>query len=548
MVHAGALDAPARPLSWRLPQAGSRPLGLAAACVAGGTLCLLASAASIPQLATSAFAQGAPASPTETRRQLEQRQGALKSARQREEALAKDLAVIDADRQSLKRRLLETGQLIQKSEAKMTAIEGRLGELEAQEKIVRGSLDQRHGQIARLLGALQRMGRNPPPVMVTRRSDALQMVRSAMLLAAAFPELKGQALQLTGRLHELVRVMDDIRSESQRLKVETERLTEAQTKLAGLMEERRASLDQRHGELEEVRRAANEISSSVTDLNDLIAKLDKAVTEKTGLSAYEREIAAAPPPPAAPAAAPVAPPPAQSPPPPAADATAPPPVAPPPSAAKETPDKVPVRSVPTGPIIVTPDPAPGSMPAATKDTKVALNVPKPGEIIELKPSGAGQANPGRIKPAIPFHQAKGRLPPPAHGRTVLSFGEKTQYGGASKGIVLETRASAQITSPSDGWVVYAGEFRSYGQLLIINAGGGYHILLAGLSRIDVEPGQFVLAAEPVGTMGGIAASRETKDGAKSEANAPVLYVEFRKEGSPVDPSPWWASGPEKVQG
>ena len=61
-----------------------------------------------------------------------------------------------------------------------------------------------------------------------------------------------------------------------------------------------------------------------------------------------------------------------------------------------------------------------------------------------------------------------------------------------KGISLQTRGEARITAPADGWVVYAGEFRSYGKLLIINAGGGYHVLLAGMSRIDVSLGQFVL--------------------------------------------------------
>jgi septal ring factor EnvC (AmiA/AmiB activator) len=163
-------------------------------------------------------------------------------------------------------------------------------------------------------------------------------------------------------------------------------------------------------------------------------------------------------------------------------------------------------------------------------------------------------SPGRIKPAIAFPLAKSRLPLPAQGRRVLSFGEKTQYGGTSKGIVLETRSNAQVTSPCDGWIVYAGEFRSYGQLLIINAGGGYHVLVAGLSQIDVQPGQFVLTAEPVGTMSGAAkaapgmiegaAQVSTQDGAQS--SSPVLYVEFRKDGQPIDPDPWWVAGQQKV--
>jgi septal ring factor EnvC (AmiA/AmiB activator) len=163
--------------------------------------------------------------------------------------------------------------------------------------------------------------------------------------------------------------------------------------------------------------------------------------------------------------------------------------------------------------------------------------------VELSP-GTALGSPGRIKPEIAFADAKGRLTMPAQGRQVLGFGEKTQYGGQSKGLVLETRQGAQVTSPCDGWIVYAGEFRSYGQLLIINAGGGYHVLLAGLSQIDVQPGQFVLGAEPVGTMNGW--TQQAQPAATN--SAPVLYIEFRKDGTPIDPDPWWVQGHQKVQG
>ena len=105
----------------------------------------------------------------------------------------------------------------------------------------------------------------------------------------------------------------------------------------------------------------------------------------------------------------------------------------------------------------------------------------------------------------------------------------------------------QVTSPSDGWVVFSGNFRSYGQLLIINVGGGYHVLLAGLERISVELGQFVLTGEPVGVMG-----RDATLGhsfiASGPSDRPVLYVEFRKDGNSIDPTPWWASAEEKVRG
>jgi len=95
-------------------------------------------------------------------------------------------------------------------------------------------------------------------------------------------------------------------------------------------------------------------------------------------------------------------------------------------------------------------------------------------------------------------------------------------------------------------VVYAGPFRSYGKLLILNAGGGYHVLIAGMERISVDLGQFVLTGEPVASMG------SGPPGAAALAtgpNQPVLYVEFRKDGTPVDPSPWWAASEgEKVRG
>jgi septal ring factor EnvC (AmiA/AmiB activator) len=85
--------------------------------------------------------------------------------------------------------------------------------------------------------------------------------------------------------------------------------------------------------------------------------------------------------------------------------------------------------------------------------------------------------------------------------------------------------------------------------LILNAGGGYHVLLAGMDRISVDLGQFVLTGEPVGVMGSGAQTAATTAGLGTSAAPPVLYVEFRKDGLPVDPSPWWATNPsEKVRG
>lgn len=154
---------------------------------------------------------------------------------------------------------------------------------------------------------------------------------------------------------------------------------------------------------------------------------------------------------------------------------------------------------------------------------------------------------GRLSPAVAFAKARGSLPYPAQGAVLRHYGDLDATGDAAKGVSIQTLPQAQIIAPADGWVVYAGPFRSYGQLLILNVGDGYHVLLAGMDRTDVQLGQFVLAGEPVGAMGSKRfASAATMD---IESPRPVLYVEFREDGSSIDPDPWWsARSDEEVRG
>ncbi len=162
-----------------------------------------------------------------------------------------------------------------------------------------------------------------------------------------------------------------------------------------------------------------------------------------------------------------------------------------------------------------------------------------------RPTSLGRAD--RLTPAVAFSDARGLLPLPVHGTLLKGFGEDNGLGATTQGVTIATRPGAEVNSPNDGWVVYAGPFRSYGQLLIINAGSGYHVLLAGMERIDVQLGQFVLAGEPVAVM---PEQRLASAGAVAiGASQPALYIEFRKDGTPVDPAPWWAATiDEKVGG
>lgn len=156
-------------------------------------------------------------------------------------------------------------------------------------------------------------------------------------------------------------------------------------------------------------------------------------------------------------------------------------------------------------------------------------------------------DPARLAPKIAFADARGMLSLPVAGSRLRGFGDPDGAGGTFRGISLETRANALVSAPSDGWVVYAGPFRSFGQLLILNAGGGYYILLAGMQRIDVALNQFVLAGEPVAAMGETSEAAATTVGVGT--GQPVLYIEFRKDGVSIDPTPWWTkSQGEKVRG
>jgi murein hydrolase activator len=137
----------------------------------------------------------------------------------------------------------------------------------------------------------------------------------------------------------------------------------------------------------------------------------------------------------------------------------------------------------------------------------------------------------------PLDQLRGLLTLPANGELASRFGAADGSGGQHSGIHLETRPGSQVTSPCDGKIVFSGTFRGYGKMLIVAANGGYHVLLAGLSKVDGSVGQVVLAGEPVGRMG----AGQANGGER-------LYIEFRRNNVPVDPVPWFAALKHKVSG
>lgn len=393
---------------------------------------------------------------------LKQREGELQAAREAqrqsaetEAALKREIEQIGADRRKLNEALIETAAKLRGAESKIAATEARLRPLDANEQVIRKSLEGRRAVIGEVLAALQRIGHRPPPALIASPEDALQSVRTAMVLGAVLPEMRQQVDALAHDLTGLVAVRRQIAAERERLDIEVASLGKERLRMTALIEERQKQEAEREKALAAERARAADLAKQVDNLKDLIGKLEQ------GLDAATR-------------------------------------------AARES-----GRG-------------------------------------ESRPALSALHDPGRLSPAVAFASLRGRVPIPVNGVKLKEFGAPDGIGGVEKGLSIATRAGAQVTAPADGWVVYAGPFRSYGQLLILNVGGGYHVLLAGMDRISVDLGQFVLTGEPVAVMGNgshIAAVLATG------SSQPVLYIEFRKDGSPVDPGPWWAAGEgEKVRG
>ncbi|MBV9654266.1 MAG: peptidoglycan DD-metalloendopeptidase family protein, partial [Acetobacteraceae bacterium] len=139
-------------------------------------------------------------------------------------------------------------------------------------------------------------------------------------------------------------------------------------------------------------------------------------------------------------------------------------------------------------------------------------------------------------PAVPVSPAappRGGLRQPVVGTLIRAFGTATD-GGPAAGASWVTPPSARVVSPCGGRVVFAAPFRSYGRLLIVDCGGGTHVVLAGLDRLNAAVGDKVQGGEPVGIM------PDWQPG--TGGSRPALYLELRRGGQAVNPGPWLGRG------
>ena len=154
-------------------------------------------------------------------------------------------------------------------------------------------------------------------------------------------------------------------------------------------------------------------------------------------------------------------------------------------------------------------------------------------------AATGVPDKNRIAPAYAFSDLKKKLELPVAGDIVRRFGDADGTGHSARGLTIASDPGTIVTAPADAHVVFAGAFRSYGKMIILNAGDGYHLVIAGMDEIKTGQGKFVFAGEPLAVMG---EKRVASAAAFAlETDRPTLYIEFRKDGKPVDSEPWWSA-------
>ena len=421
---------------------------LAIAALAAG---LALSAPQVPVFAQSA-------APAAERRQasVEELDALLEAASvsdQRARELTAEISALKKDETSVTAALIQSAKTERKLSQEISPIEDRLMDYRTQEDAIRQSLFARREVLSEVLAALQRMGLNPPPAILVTPQDALSSVRSAILLGAVVPQLRGETEILLADMESLAKVMVSIKAERERLLAALKIQAEEKIRLDQLVEEKKSLRTSSEAALKEERARIADLAKQSKTLKELIAGIENEVKETAKREELERKAAE--------------------------------------SAVAS--GKEPVKPL---------------APTAT-----------------------------RIAPNASFAALKGALAAPVSGKVTVAFGGKDGNGGVSQGYKLATKPGGRVIAPADATVLYADTFRSYGNLLILDAGEGYHLVMSGMTRLDVSQNQFVLAGEPVGLMGERGASNDVA------AGGPALYIEFRKDGKPVDSGPWWAGGP-----
>lgn len=411
------------------------------------------------------------------------------------EALERKAQIIREEILALKVEMIASARQTQDMEERLTEIEDRLLALEQEEIKRKQEIRDQHGTLVGTLSALQRLAAQPPEALIARPGSPIDTVRSALLLSIAVPAIEDRADFLRDEIQNIVALRDRIAEERDSLQEAAKGLQQKRGQLSSLIERKkeleRSALNEGMAMLNKARRLGEEAE----DMRDLLTRLEREAEERA-LREAEAE-------------------------------------------AEREAHRQAVQAAKEQAVRDAVQEAKRTARAKRQSAARSFAARRKEELKKTRLSDLPAiklAKPDNVR-AFPDTPNKAALLLPARGKLIAQFGERIDgEPDASKGLTIETRAASQVIAPFDGRIAYAGPFRRYGLILIIEHGGRYHTLLAGLDQIHAVVGQWVLAGEPVGIMGSIPESR------------PRLYMELRQTGQPINPLPWLAATGNKVQG
>lgn len=426
-------------------------------------------------------------------------------------AISDELGHIRAD-------MVAAARAAQDSEELLSELEHQLEDLKTLEGDRAAALQRRSSQMTGVLTALERLAWRPTEALMAQPQTPAETVRSAILLRAAVPQIERSVHDLKDEIDVMSRLRADITNQRQRIGNTAQRLDGEHKRLKELWDRKSTLQYAAIAETEASEQRVRQLAGEAQDLRELMQRLEeerqrrileaaeKAAAEK---AARDADLAARKAARDAELAAQRA----------ARDAEI---------AAKKADTERKEREMAEAR-----NAREAELRAQAQAREAEIAAQNAARALENATRAAAEAKP--MVSDKPIASVHGKMVFPAKGNVVERFGQPNEVGVINKGISIATRKGAQIIATHDGQVAFAGPFRGYGLLLIIDHGEGYHTLLAGMARIDANVGQKLTAGEPVGIMG--------EDEAK-----PALYIELRRQGQPVNPLPWLTAQKSKGHG
>lgn len=425
-------------------------------------------------ISTAATAQTE--SPGQTLKRVEQD---IQSDKALQKQLDRQSQTLQKELDELRDRLVGLADQERAQEDELVHLEESLTALETQERNQAEKLEGERQQIAALLAALQRVARIPPEAALARPDGPVDTLRSALLLRDTVPALRARADALAQALTRLAETRETLQAQRSRTYAARLTLIDRQKEIGQLVARREELSRQTEEERQQVAQRTARLTGQAADLRQLMDRIEA-----------ERRAAA--------------------------------------MAAKREAERLEAERREAERRLAEQKAAEQKL----ADQKAAEQRQAEQKLAEQRASdqrARAEAETARAAPSAPAGE---RLP--VGGRVTVRYGEADRYGATSRGVTIQARAGSTVVSPQAGTIVFAGPFRGYGQILIVEHSHGYHSLIAGFGRIDTAVGRRVATGEPIGLM--------PTDG------SPDLYFELRRHGQPINPQRGFGAPEGKGQG